>query len=325
MVRYAIDGSPISIGYGFDHIGGIFLSVMDDRLKYDENATDDVNQVFNGCETLNLALQDGGGCYLDFHTAYGGFGLKVSMNVMAVYLKRYGAPDNHIAELLKLAGCSGNGVTNKQNSSKIVSKSDFVVDTFLVNHCCSVCLGRSGSACAKCHIKNYCGRDCQVNDWGRHKHFCNLVFPPIKRNQNSVFGILLPENDVIPLIVEIPFKTVREDDENYVYPDPQLLFGRHIFVKSSFMFSNKLRGLEKLPNALTFKFNDNFMNDGSKVNKCIESITKGKADLNWRGPIIVTRIKKEGYCPPHVYYEDIKMDDTSHIVDYLLFSRSGRL
>jgi hypothetical protein len=54
MPRYTIKGSPINIAYGIDDIYGIFLSVLDDRLSYDETASEAVNAV-----TTSIGVKDG--------------------------------------------------------------------------------------------------------------------------------------------------------------------------------------------------------------------------------------------------------------------------
>lgn len=99
MVRHTIAGSPINIGYGYDHITGVFLSVYDNRLKYDRNATDEINNVFQNCNVFGLSSGDG--AYLDLHTGENGFGIKCSWVVMSEYFKRYGVPRNHTLDLLK--------------------------------------------------------------------------------------------------------------------------------------------------------------------------------------------------------------------------------
>lgn len=99
MVRYTIEGSPIHISYGYDESTGVFLSAYDNRLKYNRNASDEINNVFQNCGVFGLASGDG--AYLDLHTGDIGYGIKASWPVMSEYLKRYGAPRNHILDLLK--------------------------------------------------------------------------------------------------------------------------------------------------------------------------------------------------------------------------------
>lgn len=99
-IRHTIEGSPINISYGYEKMTGVFLAVYDNRLKYDPNASDEINNVFLRCGVIGL--QSGDGAYLDMHTAEGlDFGVKASWPVMIEYLKRYGVPRNHILDLLK--------------------------------------------------------------------------------------------------------------------------------------------------------------------------------------------------------------------------------
>ena len=64
MVRYEFDDGPIKIAYGSDDItSGLFLSVYDQRLEWQQDATDEVNGVSEG-----IGDGDGGGCYLSLCT-----------------------------------------------------------------------------------------------------------------------------------------------------------------------------------------------------------------------------------------------------------------
>jgi len=95
MVRYEIKGQNITVAYGLDHVHGAFLSVFDKRLRYDDTASDKVNSI-----GLNIGPKDGGGGYFDFDTDDYGFGMKVSKETMAVYLKRYGVTSARVDKLL---------------------------------------------------------------------------------------------------------------------------------------------------------------------------------------------------------------------------------
>jgi hypothetical protein len=94
-MRYEIEGSPISVAYGEDHVSGIFFSVFDSRLEYSETASKEVNDVAE-----SIGVKDGGGSYFDLHTGDVGFGRKVSKETMRVYFTRYGVPADHIKSLL---------------------------------------------------------------------------------------------------------------------------------------------------------------------------------------------------------------------------------
>lgn len=94
MPRFAIEGDPIRVAFGYDDPVGVFLSVYDKRLGYDPNATSNVNAV-----TEAIGVHDGGGSYFDLHTGPTGFGIRVDDKTMATYLKRYGVTQEQIEKL----------------------------------------------------------------------------------------------------------------------------------------------------------------------------------------------------------------------------------
>jgi hypothetical protein len=97
MTRFEFENGPhIKIAYGSDHVIGVFLSVSDDRLEYDDKASDEVNGI-----TEKVGVKDGGGSYFDLHTGQNGFGFRVSNKVMRVYLARYGVPEEKINLIFK--------------------------------------------------------------------------------------------------------------------------------------------------------------------------------------------------------------------------------
>ncbi|KAG0305302.1 hypothetical protein BGZ99_002146, partial [Dissophora globulifera] len=86
MVRYSKDEGPINVVWGHDEtLGGYFLAVVDSRLAWQSEATEDVNEI---CEDIS---EDGGGSYFDLNTyRTGGFGRKVTEKTIFVFMKRYG-------------------------------------------------------------------------------------------------------------------------------------------------------------------------------------------------------------------------------------------
>jgi hypothetical protein len=79
MVRYEINtGAPIRIAYGHDDIRGFFLSVSDDRIKEQEDATEEVNRVTQKVGVAEGVVGDGEGIYFELHTGIMGIGFKVT-------------------------------------------------------------------------------------------------------------------------------------------------------------------------------------------------------------------------------------------------------
>ena len=72
----------VAINYGTNSSSGIFLSIVDKRLEWREDATKEVNNV-----AMISGLNDGDGSYLDIHTGEKGFGKNVSTETMTTYLE----------------------------------------------------------------------------------------------------------------------------------------------------------------------------------------------------------------------------------------------
>ena len=58
MPRFEIEGYPIQVAYGYDFpTPGVFLSVVDKRLKYDASASDEVNAITEQIGVYNRIQQ----------------------------------------------------------------------------------------------------------------------------------------------------------------------------------------------------------------------------------------------------------------------------
>ncbi|PBK92476.1 hypothetical protein ARMGADRAFT_1013084 [Armillaria gallica] len=90
MTRYTIKQGDIEIAYGTDHVTGYFLSVVDQRLRWKEGASEAVNDTVEKLDALGLG-------YFNLHTgALGGFGFLVSKDVIAEFMQRYGVPEDKL-------------------------------------------------------------------------------------------------------------------------------------------------------------------------------------------------------------------------------------
>ncbi|KAK0463030.1 uncharacterized protein EV420DRAFT_1151037 [Desarmillaria tabescens] len=98
MTRYTIEQGDIEIAYGTDRATGYFLAVVDKRLMWKTSA-DAANEVAKKIDA------GGNGSYLDLHTGESGFGFRVSKEVIAEFMQRYGVPE----EKLKLVR-AGKGI-----------------------------------------------------------------------------------------------------------------------------------------------------------------------------------------------------------------------
>lgn len=284
MPKNEIKGPSSTVMFGVDQSTGWFLSVVDPRLKQDEKASDQVNQV--------VAKIPRSGSYLDLHTGEQGPGLRVSEETMLVYLRRYGVSDDQILELIDAM----------QESDK-----------------CHVCEKVTSKSCPNCKAVFYCNYVCQVKDWALHQHFCKLLpLAPVPKDTNKrVRGLLFPENSPLPKVVHIPleytFSSGRFTDEPIFdrWIKPQL-------AQSLAMQENPFAAEEyaALKNSLQFVFQ---LNDGSKPNQAVAKLTNGKQKLDWRGPVLVCKRKGLYDERSHgVQFLDIEIEDFANIRDFFL-------
>ena len=96
-------------------------------------------------------------------------------------------------------------------------------------------------------------------------------------------GILHP----IQLVFDI---TGTNEDGEFALTDSTKILGD---VDLDTRYCNKrVKDNVVLDNLLIFEFRDDFLNDGSKPNKCIFKITNRKAFHTWMGPLLVTKVKE---------------------------------
>jgi len=69
-----------------------------------------------------------------------------------------------------------------------------------------------------------------------------------------------------------------------------------------------------LKDTLVFTFRDDFLNDGSPPNMCIQKIYKGKNNYPWCGPVLVLKLK--GLNVSNNEYTDMTPKDFEDVVDY---------
>lgn len=277
MPRYEIKGDPISIAYGYDdclvNTCGVFLSVFDSRLEWEENASAQVKSV---AESLPYGM-DGGGCYFSLTTSPFGIGLKVNKDTMRVYLKRFGVPEDQIKSILRrepivetpeaseLEKLFASVNINEQQASKPI---------------CVHCKVSNGSKkCSRCKVACYCSRDCQVKDWPVHKFFCgSLPFPRpvVKTSGKTVRAVYLPELTGDPVLINLPIINKYLASENSWFESAILedFLGKDHGYGRNWMPINPLKPSRVIADTIEFRYRDEFGSDGSKLNECIQKITQ---------------------------------------------------
>jgi hypothetical protein len=349
MPRFETEGDPICIAYGVDEqiSCGVFLSVYDRRLEWQENASKEVNHIAE-----SIGVGDGGGSYFDLHTGQRGFGAKVSCDTMRVYLKRYGVESKRIEELFKWkygkmidSTCS---VCYKEDTKKCGKCGKFfycgkecqikdwpqhklicnsinkpiedLVSTKKAQAKCVVCFKLTNLSCSKCGL-NFCGKSCQDQEWSKHKHFCDSLPVSIKNSNNeSVWAFLFPENSEKVIQIQVPIIIEYFEEELLSLPQLNEFIGS--CGASSYMPRNPYNKDRLISDMLLIHYRDTFLIDGSKSNLCIKVLTQGRNPHDWRGPVVVMKAKGTNIYESNDYI-DIKVEDFLNIVDYFLWYGSN--
>ncbi|KAJ1565075.1 hypothetical protein HK096_004674, partial [Nowakowskiella sp. JEL0078] len=298
------DTSPISISYGFDEITGVFFSASDKRLAYSKENSDELNLlVFSD---LNRKSDDGD--YFSIHTAIVGFGERITSGEFTVLLRRFGAPEKHLANLVLKQPLGGNmlfrsppkttdfknttsnpgveGKTPKQskNTSEASSSNSANRNSSIF---CNSCVDGS-KKCSACRSIRYCSIECQKTDWNIHKLICKeLPFPPKDKSKSTINAFVFHTDSQKPQLKQFTVSNKRIDFDMVFGKDP--LIG-HSYVEGIDVFNKSRKVLKVL-------YRDLFLNDGSPPNKCILHLTNKRAGHPWMGPVIAIRGDLDGnYC-----------------------------
>ena len=135
--------------------------------------------------------------------------------------------------------------------------------------------------------------------------------------------MLLPESGVKPIIIELALELQVYDGESFYTTKSKNFIikpGEKIFTEVAHQYipSNPLKPKRKFKDTLLLEFRDSFYNDGSTLNTTVQKITKDRMTHDWRGPLLITKIKgKDLFNMPT--YIDFQLEDFEDVIDYLLW------
>lgn len=347
MPRFTIDGSPIHIVYGVNEefICGIFLSVYDTRLEWDENATDQVNDV-----AKSVGICDGAGSYFNLHTGLNGFGKKVTRETIRTYLLRYGVTNKRIDDLFNWTCGKPIGLTctvcYKENTkvcakchqfyycSKECQVGDWSDHKMICNNSsspvgntlslvcspveekCSVCLKKTKNKCSKCNQTYYCSKECLKKEWLIHKLVCDALPFPKKINEpnKNVYAFYLSENSEKVELVQVEIKRKYDEDDYFEVAELNSFLGNDT-RGLSYMSRNPYNKSRIMKDTLLICYRDNFFNDGSKINKVVQKMTNGLNPHDWRGSVVIMKTLGTN-LQSNSSYLDIELKDMTDVYDF---------
>ncbi|KAL1665309.1 hypothetical protein GGF50DRAFT_100672 [Schizophyllum commune] len=176
---------------------------------------------------------------------------------------------------------------------------------------CNVCNAATNLRCSRCSSVRYCSREHSVQDWKKHKPTCvalrvaakanktsfskpSITATPSQPSEGSFQAIMLAVNEGTPRMITMEYKWTDDFDERNRPIKVQTLQQRHHFAKVAhpkeyFVKNVGIKGT-KLPSgrSLVILYNDLIIGD-TPVNRCVKSLTNGKAPHAWADNLIVLR------------------------------------
>ncbi|VDC06056.1 unnamed protein product [Peniophora sp. CBMAI 1063] len=179
---------------------------------------------------------------------------------------------------------------------------------------CGVCGTQAKSLCSRCKQAAYCTAEHQKKHWKQHRQACIPHGAALVRK-----GILLPADSEIPEIVHVACEVAEPEDD---YPEPTChLVRRGEFIGPASAF-RRFYGIEferfgppsrRLSQYLQLGFNDEFLVNGSRSNKCVRALVPD-APHDWRGNMLV--MKNVGQTVDGEF-EDATLADLGPVKGYL--------
>ncbi|PBK71887.1 hypothetical protein ARMSODRAFT_910761 [Armillaria solidipes] len=155
---------------------------------------------------------------------------------------------------------------------------------------CLVCDTPVNTRCAKCTSVYYCSKAHIAQDWPMHKAYCKRV----RAATNTFDAILFGVDEIKPRAIKLPWSYGPQVDDD---PRGWQLLEREPWLggkdRCPYFFYVGTFGVNgpSLGRILALYYDENFLINGSPINRCIQNITKGKAAHPWAGNVLALRSK----------------------------------
>ncbi|KAK0232637.1 hypothetical protein IW262DRAFT_1259320 [Armillaria fumosa] len=178
-----------------------------------------------------------------------------------------------------------------------------------MNPTCLVCDTPTSTKCAKCKSACYCSKAHMDQDWPSHKTYCRTINKAGTKTFNAIlFGV----DETKPRLIKLPWAYRAAD--KYTGGERKPWFeGYDSFCRANYVCRKFGIDGPPLRHTLAVWYDDNFMFNGSRINRCIQEITAGKAPHPWAGNVLALRVKG----PTWDRYSDAVMEeDLAPLVQY---------
>ena len=150
-------------------------------------------------------------------------------------------------------------------------------------------------------------------DWKSHKEYCLKIKAA---GDNTFDAILFAVNETKPRLIKIPWDLIPGDEDDptpWQKLDNSIWFKKpNSFVRTIYVHCWGING-PRLQHSLCFDYDDNSLINGLPLNRCVESVTRGKAGHPWCGNLLVLRMGGS-----YDFYKSVDMEeDLKPLVTYL--------
>ncbi|KAJ1306689.1 hypothetical protein OPQ81_007681 [Rhizoctonia solani] len=185
------------------------------------------------------------------------------------------------------------------------------MNTSVYYYPCETCGQQSYQWCSRCHNAWYCSPTHQQQDWARHCVECiprdtptsSALYTPridshISHIDSSVIALLLPWDTGRPRLIRLKLPgrvNASNNTTNWTVPLTEYLGDNTPF--SSREITRNVGG-EPLRYPMRVFFRDNFLKDGSPLNRSVLEITHRNARHQWAGNIVIVKwsgARRQGY------------------------------
>ncbi|TFY60565.1 hypothetical protein EVJ58_g5058 [Rhodofomes roseus] len=189
---------------------------------------------------------------------------------------------------------------------------------------CRMCGAKASTRCSRCKDVYYCCKEHIANDWKRHKRLC-VPAEGVQARPITIDAILFPVDEDMPRMVKVPCDVRHDDSDDYL--DPSFFIMHHLDVREWFNLEGEtfVRSFDFGGGAVTgttgynlaLRYDDCVSINGSPVNRCVQSLTRGMAPHSWGGNLLVVRCEKPlMYCDR--YYNANMREDLPRVVEALM-------
>ncbi|KAK0470212.1 uncharacterized protein EV420DRAFT_1258514 [Desarmillaria tabescens] len=175
---------------------------------------------------------------------------------------------------------------------------------------CVVCNTPTNTRCARCKSVYYCSKAHIAQDWPVHKVFCKRIS---EAGTNPFDAILFGVNE---RLIKLPWtwgpleEGVGRSWQNL--DDGPWFKGRDSFIRTLYVQKFGANG-PSLGRTLAILYDDNFLVNGSSINRCIQSVVRGDSVHPWAGNILALRAQG---MPSDWYNNAVMEEDLAPLIRY---------